>query len=119
MLKLMLEAGHLHGNTLTVRQGCWDACAHELQVTGKTMAENLAQLPGLSPGQRIISGFDAPIKDSGHIAVLSGTGLGRLIRAEAWRTQATLHLSRLLARLPGRRVSTSAAQRGASTRRRQ
>eukprot|EP00658_Telonema_sp_P-2_P042669 TRINITY_DN3065_c0_g1_i6.p1 TRINITY_DN3065_c0_g1~~TRINITY_DN3065_c0_g1_i6.p1 ORF type:complete len:609 (+),score=142.89 TRINITY_DN3065_c0_g1_i6:246-2072(+) len=58
VLKLMLAAGHLHGDTLT--------------VTGKTMAENLEGLPGLSPGQKLINGFDAPIKPTGHIAILSG-----------------------------------------------
>lgn len=58
VLKLMLAEGYLHGDTLT--------------VTGQTMAENLAPLSGLTPGQKIITGFDNPIKSSGHIAILEG-----------------------------------------------
>jgi len=58
VLKHMLAEGHLHGDTLT--------------VTGKTMAQNLAELPGLKDGQKIINGFDEPIKPTGHIAILSG-----------------------------------------------
>lgn len=40
VLKYMLEKGYLHGDCMT--------------VTGKTMAENLAELPGLTPGQDVI-----------------------------------------------------------------
>ena len=32
------------------------------QVTGKTMAENLAELPGLSAGQDVIGTFDKPVR---------------------------------------------------------
>ena len=58
VLKLMLECGHLDGSCLT--------------VTGKTMAENLAALPPLTPGNPIISTFDNPIKPTGHLTVLKG-----------------------------------------------
>jgi len=58
VLKYMLEEGYLHGDCLT--------------VTGKTMAENLAECPGLSPGQEIIKPFSAPVKPTGHIAILEG-----------------------------------------------
>ena len=58
VLKLMLEHGLLHGDCLT--------------VTGKTMRENLAELPGLTPGQEVIGSFDNPIKPTGHLTVLSG-----------------------------------------------
>jgi dihydroxy-acid dehydratase len=43
-----------------------------LTVTGKTLAQNLAELPGLTPGQKIIQPLDRPIKESGHIQILRG-----------------------------------------------
>jgi dihydroxy-acid dehydratase len=58
VLKYMLEKGYLHGDCLT--------------VTGKTMAENLADLPGLAPGQDVIGTFEKPVKPTGHIAILKG-----------------------------------------------
>ena len=54
----MLEKGHLDGSCLT--------------VTGKTMAENLAELPGFTPGQDVIGTFESPVKPTGHIAILRG-----------------------------------------------
>lgn len=41
-------------------------------VTGKTVAENLAGLPGLSAGQEIILPVEQPIKPSGHLQILYG-----------------------------------------------
>jgi len=58
VLKYMLEKGYLHGDCMT--------------VTGKTMAENLAELPGLTPGQKVIGTFENPVKPTGHIAILEG-----------------------------------------------
>jgi len=58
VLKYMLEKGYLHGDCLT--------------VTGKTMAENLESLPGLTPGQGVIGTFEKPVKPTGHIAILEG-----------------------------------------------
>jgi dihydroxy-acid dehydratase len=58
VMKLLLENGYLHGDCLT--------------VTGKTMAENLAEVPSLSENQEIIKGFDNPIKESGHLQILYG-----------------------------------------------
>ena len=58
VMKLLLEAGLLHGNCLT--------------VTGETVAENLADLPGLSPGQTIVRPLTKPIKPTGHIQILYG-----------------------------------------------
>lgn len=58
IMKLLLENGLLHGDCLT--------------VTGKTVAENLADLPGLLEGQEVIVPFDKPIKEDGHIRVLYG-----------------------------------------------
>lgn len=58
VLKYLLEKGYIDGSCLT--------------VTGKTMAENLADLPGLADGQRIIQPIDQPIKESGHIRIMRG-----------------------------------------------
>ena len=58
VLKYMLQKGMLHGDCLT--------------VTGKTLAENLADVPGLRPGQKVIRTADCPIKESGHIRILKG-----------------------------------------------
>lgn len=41
-------------------------------VTGKTVAENLKDLPGLSAGQEIILPIEKPIKPSGHLQILYG-----------------------------------------------
>jgi dihydroxy-acid dehydratase len=59
VLKLLLAEGALHGDCLT--------------VTGRTLAENLADLPGLAAGQRVIRAWNDPIKDSGHIQILRGS----------------------------------------------
>jgi len=59
VLALLLEHGALHGDCLT--------------VTGRTLAENLADLPGLAAGQDVIRPWDNPIKESGHIQILRGS----------------------------------------------
>jgi dihydroxy-acid dehydratase len=56
--KLLLAAGFLDGDCLT--------------VTGQTLAENLADLPGLKEGQQIVRPLAKPIKSSGHICILRG-----------------------------------------------
>jgi dihydroxy-acid dehydratase len=43
-----------------------------MTVTGRTIAENLAELPGLTPGQPIVHPLSAPLKESGHIRILKG-----------------------------------------------
>jgi dihydroxy-acid dehydratase len=58
VMKMLLEAGYLHGDCLT--------------VTGKTLAENLAEVDPLSPGQDIIRPLSQPIKPTGHIQILYG-----------------------------------------------
>jgi hypothetical protein len=40
-----------------------------ISAAGKTMAENLAELPALKEGQQVIMPIDQPIKSSGHIQV--------------------------------------------------
>ncbi len=58
VMKYLLSEGYLQGDCLT--------------VTGKTVAENLADLPGLPTEQKIIHPVDAPLKASGHLQVLYG-----------------------------------------------
>ncbi|MCC6302497.1 MAG: dihydroxy-acid dehydratase [Gammaproteobacteria bacterium] len=58
VMKYLLEHGLLDGSCLT--------------VTGRTLAENLADVPGLTPGQQVILPLERPIKASGHIRILKG-----------------------------------------------
>ncbi len=58
VMKYMLEHGLLHGDCLT--------------VTGKTLAENLAEVEPLKADQEVIKPFDQPIKKNGHIQILFG-----------------------------------------------
>jgi dihydroxy-acid dehydratase len=59
VIKRLLNAGLMHGDCLT--------------VTGKTLAENLVDLPDLSDGQEIIRPLDNPIKTTGHLQILYGS----------------------------------------------
>jgi dihydroxy-acid dehydratase len=59
VMKYLLKHGYLHGDCLT--------------VTGKTVAENLADLPELAPGQDVIRPIDNPIHPIGHIRILRGS----------------------------------------------
>ena len=58
LMKRMLDAGMLDGSCLT--------------VTGKTLAENLADVEDYPDGQQIILPFDAPIKKDSHLVILKG-----------------------------------------------
>jgi dihydroxy-acid dehydratase len=58
VMKYMLENGMLHGDCLT--------------VTGKTVAENLAELPALQVGQDVFLPIEKAIKPTGHLQVLYG-----------------------------------------------
>ncbi len=59
VMKYLLEQGLMDGTCMT--------------VTGKTLAENVRDLPGLKEGQTIISPVEKPLKDSGHIRILRGS----------------------------------------------
>ena len=59
VLKLLLEHEALDGDCLT--------------VTGRTLAENIAELPGLADGQDVIRPWTDPIKKTGHILILRGS----------------------------------------------
>jgi len=58
VMKLLLEAGLLHGDCLT--------------VTGATLSENLERCPALSEGQEIVRPVSAPLKPDSHIRILTG-----------------------------------------------
>ncbi len=58
LMKRMLDRGMLDGACLT--------------VTGKTLAENLADVQDYPEGQKIIMPFDAPIKADSHLVILKG-----------------------------------------------
>ena len=58
VLKMLLEQGVLNGDCLT--------------VTGRTMAENLTDLPDLVEGQRVIHPWSQPIKETGHLTIMRG-----------------------------------------------
>lgn len=96
LMKTLLDAGLLHGECLT--------------VTGKTLADNLANVPPYPSGQKIIRGFDNPIKKNSHLVILKGnlapegavakisgkeglwfTGKARVFHSEEEALQAILH----------------------------
>ncbi|CAA9413280.1 MAG: Dihydroxy-acid dehydratase [uncultured Phycisphaerae bacterium] len=58
VIKLMIDKGLIDGSQMT--------------VTGKTLADNVRDLPGLADGQLIVHAFDNPIKRDGHIRILRG-----------------------------------------------
>lgn len=58
VMKYLLEKGLLDGSCLT--------------VTGKTIAQNLAEVNGLAEGQRVIVPIETPIKKTGHIRIMRG-----------------------------------------------
>ncbi|MCO6455722.1 MAG: dihydroxy-acid dehydratase [Pirellulaceae bacterium] len=58
VMKYLLDQKLLRGDCLT--------------VTGKTLEENVRDLPGLRPGQTIVHTVDDPIKPTGHIQILKG-----------------------------------------------
>src|SRR3954470_10318726 len=58
VIKSLLDANLLKGDCMT--------------VTGKTLAENVKDLPGLKAGQQIIRPLSDPIKPTGHIQILKG-----------------------------------------------
>ncbi|PLR81069.1 dihydroxy-acid dehydratase [Bacillus canaveralius] len=58
VMKMLLKEGLLDGSCLT--------------VTGKTLAENLADAPDLADGQKVIYPVSEPLKPAGPLVVLSG-----------------------------------------------
>ena len=58
LMKMLLDAGMLHGNCIT--------------VTGKTLAENLIDVKPYADDQEIIMSLDNPIKKDSHLRILRG-----------------------------------------------
>ncbi|WP_295812847.1 dihydroxy-acid dehydratase [uncultured Nitratireductor sp.] len=59
VLKILLEAGLLHGDCVT--------------ITGRTLADELARTPAtVAPDQDVIRPIDAPLYPEGHLAILKG-----------------------------------------------
>lgn len=58
VMKYLLEKGLLNGDCMT--------------VTGRTIAENLEDLPGLAPDQKIVAPIEKPLKPKGHLTILYG-----------------------------------------------
>ncbi len=58
VMKYLLAQDMLHGDCLT--------------VTGRTVAENLVDVPGLKQGQSVLRSLSDPIKKTGHIQILKG-----------------------------------------------
>jgi dihydroxy-acid dehydratase len=58
VMKELLKAGLLHGDCIT--------------ITGKTVAQNLAEVPELSAEQKVIRPASHPIYAQGHLAILRG-----------------------------------------------
>jgi dihydroxy-acid dehydratase len=76
LMKMLLDAGLMHGDCMT--------------VTGKTMAENLKDAPRYPAGQDVVRGFDNPIKKDGHLVVFYGNlaqtgGVGKISGKEGMR----------------------------------
>lgn len=58
VMKMLLEEGLLHGDCLT--------------VTGKTLAENLAEAAPLQEGQEVVMPFSKPKREDGPLIILKG-----------------------------------------------
>lgn len=58
VMKYLLENDFLDGNCLT--------------VTGKTLGENIEELPGFKEGQKVVHTVEEPIKATGHIRIMRG-----------------------------------------------
>jgi dihydroxy-acid dehydratase len=58
VIKMLLEEGLLNGDCIT--------------VTGKTLSQNVKDLPGLKAGQQIVRPRSQPLKQTGHIQILKG-----------------------------------------------
>ena len=58
VMKYLLDNGLMNGDCLT--------------VTGKSLGENLEDVPGFKEGQDIVNPLDNPIKSTGHLQILRG-----------------------------------------------
>ncbi len=58
LMRYLLEKGFLHGDCMT--------------VTGKTIAENVKDVPPLKAGQKVIQPIEKPVSPRGHLRILRG-----------------------------------------------
>ena len=58
LMKMLLDEGLIKGDCVT--------------VTGKTIRENVKDVPGLASGQKIVRPLNNPLKATGHIQILKG-----------------------------------------------
>jgi dihydroxy-acid dehydratase len=58
LMRYLLEKGFLHGDCMT--------------VTGRTVAENVKDVPPLKAGQRVICPIESPVFHRGHLRILRG-----------------------------------------------
>ena len=58
VMRMLLDRGVLNGDCVT--------------ATGRTVAENLADIAGLADGQQVVRDWDDPIKETGHITIMRG-----------------------------------------------
>ena len=61
VLKYLMLEGYIEGDVMT--------------VTGKTLGENLENVPNLPKTQSIIYSVDKPIKPNGHVQILKGMSI--------------------------------------------
>jgi dihydroxy-acid dehydratase len=59
LMRMLLDKGLLHGDVLT--------------VSGRTLEENLRDVPAYPAGQDVVRPFDRPIKKDSHLVVLYGS----------------------------------------------
>jgi dihydroxy-acid dehydratase len=83
LMKTLLDAGLLHGDCLT--------------VTGRTLAENLADVAPYPEGQTIIRPLEDPIKRDSHLVILYGSlaptgAVAKITGKEGLRFTGTAHV---------------------------
>ncbi len=101
VMKYLLDAGLLHGDCLT--------------VTGKTLAENLADVAGLAEGQEIIRPLENPVKSTGHLQIMRGNlapegAVAKITGKEGTRFTGTANVfdseEQMLAALEAKKISS-------------
>ena len=105
LMKRLLDAGLLHGDALT--------------VTGRTLAENLADAPDYPAGQDVVRGFDAPVKRDSHLVVLRGNlapegAVAKISGKEGERFTGPARSSSTARRTPSTPSSPAGSRRGTS-----
>lgn len=75
VMKALLDAGLLHGDALT--------------VTGKTVAENLAEISPPDPDGKIVAAVAAPLSPTGGLSILTGSLApdGAVVKSAAFRDE--------------------------------